>query len=272
MDRAESHAAISNSGSLAGVSDIIESFRRVGLWYRLGWHDFISEYRRSLIGPLWATLIMAIWVAGLGFVFGALLNSTESDFLAYIALGVAFWNYISNMLSSTGVFTRNANLILVVNNPLYTYVLRSIVENLARLGFQLLVFVAVLPFSKIDYSPVMVLVIPGMVLFVLNSLWVVPLMGVLGARFSDFGHIVSSLVRFLFFTTPVFWRADDLKTRAQFATLNPLTHFLEIVRAPLLGQVPPLTSWLVVLAVTACGMVVTLFVYNRFRQQIAYWL
>lgn len=49
-------------------------------------------------------------------------------------------------------------------------------------------------------------------------------------------------------------------------------HFLEVLREPMLGNAPPLRSWLVVLAVTVCGWLFTFEVFRRYRWRIAYWV
>lgn len=259
--------------SLAGWADIVESFRRVQLWTTLGWYDFTSRYRRTFIGPLWQTFIVAIWVAGLNYVFGTLLQKGGGDYPAYLAIGIVLWNYLlSTLAASPNLFVRNSKLIFVVNNPLYTYALRQIVENLMRLGFQALVFVALLPWMPIAYGPGMLMAIPGMVLILILSLWLVPLMAVAGARIRDLSFALTSVMRFLFFTTPVFWRSDDLGQRAYIANFNPFTHFLEIVRAPLLGGSASQLSWTVAIAINLCGILVTFVLYNHFRKRIVFWL
>ena len=56
------------------------------------------------------------------------------------------------------------------------------------------------------------------------------------------------------------------------ATFNPLYHLLEIIRAPLLGEPPSAQEWLISFAITACGCVVALSFFARFRARVAYWV
>lgn len=273
MDKVQSSALPLGSGAFAGVGDIVASFRRTALWLTLGWYDFTVRYRQTLIGPLWQTLIMAIWVSGLGYLFTQILHRAGHNYIAYLAAGLILWNYISGTLTaSTQVFVKNSKLIFSVNIPMYVYVLRQITENVTRLAFQSLVFVAVLFVSDIHIGPRMLLAIPGMAMLLFTSLWLVPLMGMLGARFRDLAFALSSIMRFLFFTTPVFWRASGLGERAYLANFNPFAHFLAVVRAPLLGEPAGHLSWIVVFVISVVGAIVTLFAYTRFRQRIVFWL
>ena len=54
--------------------------------------------------------------------------------------------------------------------------------------------------------------------------------------------------------------------------VNPFYHFIEVVRAPLLGQAPGLLSWIVVLSMTLGGWLVTFEFFRRHRRRIAYWV
>ena len=104
------------------------------------------------------------------------------------------------------------------------------------------------------------------------ALWVGLLLGLVSARFRDVPQIVASVVQIAFFLTPIIWKPELLPERALLLDLNPFFHFVEVVRAPLLGQMPGLTSWLATLGVTLGGWLVTLAMYRRFHWRIPYWV
>ena len=56
------------------------------------------------------------------------------------------------------------------------------------------------------------------------------------------------------------------------AQINPIYHFIEIVRAPLVSGGASLLSWAVVSAITVTGYLVMILVFSRFRARIAYWV
>ena len=70
----------------------------------------------------------------------------------------------------------------------------------------------------------------------------------------------------------MFWYADGLNDRAYLANYNPFTHFLEIVRAPLIGESASLTSWAVVLLINAVGISAMCILYNRLRRSLTLWI
>jgi ABC-2 type transport system permease protein len=104
------------------------------------------------------------------------------------------------------------------------------------------------------------------------------LLGIVTTRFRDMAPITQSLVQLLFFLTPIVWIYQDLldnpavADRARLVEFNPLLHFIEIVRQPLLGEEQHLRHWIVVLVITVVGWALTFAVVRRFRSRVAYWV
>ena len=63
-----------------------------------------------------------------------------------------------------------------------------------------------------------------------------------------------------------------LPGRAPMLDLNPFHHLIEILRAPLLGQVPTLENWVAVVVITFVGWVVALWFFSAYRWRLAYWV
>jgi ABC-type polysaccharide/polyol phosphate export permease len=113
--------------------------------------------------------------------------------------------------------------------------------------------------------------IPGLLLLLVNALWCSTLLGMLSARFRDLPQIVASILQIAFFATPVIWRVNLINNKL-LVDLNPFYHFIELVRAPLLGQSATLVSWLVVAGITIFGSVGTFLFYRSHRTRIAFWI
>ena len=68
------------------------------------------------------------------------------------------------------------------------------------------------------------------------------------------------------------WKPELLRNRAYIADFNPLYHLLEIVREPLLGNLPSGKSYLAVLLITLVNMIIVSSFFARFRSRISYWV
>lgn len=262
------------SAALAsGSSDIARSVRHTALWAMPGWFDFVLAYRRTLLGPFWETVAMGVWVAGLGVVFGRSLGEGDQDYFAYVTVGVVAWFYMSSVATSSAeLFRSKDSMILSHGNPLYTYVLRHAVVGVARLLMHMPVLIAVMAVEGRPSLAQAGMSALGLASVVFASLWASALIGLAGARYADFKHMLVLATRFLFFATPVFWRAGSLGDRAVLAAANPFTHFIDVVRAPLLGEAPSEIAWTVVLATNVAGACVALFFYGRHHRNVVFWL
>ncbi len=273
MRLASVRTSSSQSGFLAGLDDVIRSFARPSLWITLGWYDFTLRYRRTYLGPLWEILVVGVWIAGLGLLFGRLLGHAGENYLVYLSVGVILWSYVSGTLATgAGVFVSNARAISSINNPLFTYVLRNGVEHWAKMAVHSLILIGVMVWSGAHLGWQALLAAPGLLLLFVGSLCAVPLLGFAGARYRDLTHVIRAGMRFLFFATPVFWYVDGLGDRDFLALFNPFTHYLELVRAPLTGGTAPVLSWSVVLAIDAVCLVLFAATYSSLRRRLAIWI
>ena len=63
-----------------------------------------------------------------------------------------------------------------------------------------------------------------------------------------------------------------LRSRSFIADFNPFHHLMEIVRAPLLGNLPSAESYIAVLLTTLVNVVIVATFFARFRSRISYWV
>jgi lipopolysaccharide transport system permease protein len=117
--------------------------------------------------------------------------------------------------------------------------------------------------------------IPGLILLTVNLGWVVVILAVAAARFRDIVPIVNSLVTIGFFVTPVMWSPNLIagnQASQLLLGLNPLFHWIQIVRLPILGEFPTAENWTAASIVAVVGWVSAFFIQKRFRHMIPYWV
>ena len=269
-ERLPEHA--SSQAALAAL-DLVRGAGARYLWGRLGWQDIRRLYRRSVLGPFWLTISMGLLVAALGTLYGALWKVELANYAPFLALGFVVWTLISGVITDgCNAFINAEGIIKHVGLPFSVHVYRLLWRNLLVLCHNAVVFVIVAAVFGAWPSWAGLLAIPGLVLLLLNGIWAGLLLGVISARFRDVPPIVASIVRILFFVTPIIWMPELMPERAFVLDFNPFFHMVEVVRAPLLGKVPGLVSWLAVLGITLGGWVVAFEFFRRYRWRIAYWV
>lgn len=262
-----------NSDLPPGTADIIQSLKRTDIWVFFALSDTRARYLRSFLGPLWLTLGTLIGAAGLGFLWSALLSQDKATVIPSITAGLVVWQLVSGViLSSTGVFPKNAGLIRNLPLPYFLHPLQLVSQMLINYSHNILVVVLVSLIFQVGVSWSSLLVIPGLVLAIINLLWISLMVGMLSARFRDIGPMVESMMPLLFFLTPVLYRPDEVGFSSIVLMVNPLTHIFLPIREPMLGAAPDGITWVVSLVMAVGGWALTLWVFNRHRHRIPFWV
>ena len=254
-------------------NDILVGMKSVRIWGTLGWHDIRQRYRRSVIGPFWFTLSTIIMVVVLGALYATLLKQEYKHYLPYLAVGLVVWQYLGAVANEGCIaFIGSAGLIKQVRLPLTIHVCRIAWRNFVILLHSLPVVVIMLIAFGQWPGWECLLVLPGLLLLLLQGVWLGVMLGVLCARFRDIPPIVANLIQVVFFFTPVMWSPEILKERAWVAEYNPLYHLIETIRAPLIGRPILWQSWAWSVALLVVGFVFAQLLMRRFRNRVPYWL
>ena len=249
--------------------DLRNSVGRLGLAWSLAWHDVVSRYRGSILGPFWITLSMGLMVVGIGVVYSNLFGITLGKFLPLVALGIVFFGTISGIITEgCDTFVAAASMLSQTSLPMFTFVWRTVLRNLINLAHHMLIVVAVLVFYGYWRDTNLAGALIGLVFLVANAAWISMLVAIASARFRDIPQVVTSVMQFTIFVTPVFWPAGRLQgAKHMVLDFNPFFHMLEAVRAPLMGVpiAPHTYSLLAMMAVVGWSLVFGVFALIRRR-------
>jgi ABC-type polysaccharide/polyol phosphate export permease len=241
----------------------------------LGWFDIKLRYRRSILGPLWLTISMAITIGTISLIFGTIFNLPLKQFVPYVTIGIILWNFLVGVVTEGCMcFVSAEALIKQLSIPIEVHVLRVVWRNIIILGHNLLILPIVLLLTGSEFGWSGLNSIIGIFLFLINVTWFVALLGVLCTRYRDLPQIISSLLQILFYVTPIMWMPQLFSSNKYLALLelNPLLHLIQIVRCPLIGENVPLVSWIISGSLAICGCALTTIFYSRYKKRIAYWL
>ena len=242
-------------------------------WARLAWFDIVSRYRRTALGPLWIVLVTGLTIAAIGFVYSTLFRLPVSDFMPFLAIGYITWIWISTTFleASTAFASYRFVLLNHVIRP-SSIVLRVVIRNLIVLIHNSLAIVILFAVFGRPLSPGMLMVIPGMLVVGAVVFGLSTLIALVCTRFRDLVQLLNAVMSLAFLITPVIWMPEILGDRAVIARANPLTHLLDLIRLPLLGQQANGTSWLVAAALIGSSAVCASALLRHFRSRIVFWL
>lgn len=263
-------------------SDLWSALRNWTLWWRLSMLDIRSRYRRTVIGPFWNVLSVAILVVALGFVYALLWQVPYREYLPYFSAGYVTWVFITGTMNEhSGSFISGANMIRSMTTPMTLHIVRPLFRNVLIFFHALVVhIVAVIALQYNLEHPLALLLFPvGLVILSANLLWIGILLAVLCSRYRDFIQVITSVLQVAFFITPIFWYRDMLRTENAppaadliLAQLNPFYHLVDVVRAPLTGVYPDALTYIVTISAAVIGLVFSLYIFGRSRGRIAYWV
>jgi lipopolysaccharide transport system permease protein len=255
------------------VRDLREGLTLWRLALTLGWLDIRLRYRGSLLGPFWLTLSTAVMIGALGLLYGALFHMDVRTYLPFLALSQVLWAFLGLLIADAcACFTQSEVVIRSVRMPLFVHALRVLVRNLLVLAHNVVVIVAVDLIFAVSPGVMALLCLPGIALWLVDSLAICVLLGAVGARFRDIPPIVASITQIAFFITPVMWKPEQLGARVWVLPFNPFFDLLEIVRAPLLGEMPTATVWGAALGYSAVLLALSWWLFTRARGRVPFWI
>lgn len=223
---------------------MFELWQAIRLWPVYSWlgvQDVKLRFRRAALGPLWVFLHLGLSIATIGVVFGAIFGEPLRAFLPFIAAGLIVWNFLVSAVIEGGAALLNAEgYIKQIGLPIHVYCLRAVVSITLALLLSLPVFAVVALVSGLTPGPGVVWVVPGVALLIGFATTVSLLLSFLVVRFRELSQVLPAGMQVLFYATPVIYPPEVLAQRGLdwVVRLNPLHHFVEVVRQPLLHSRP----------------------------------
>ena len=257
-----------------GLTDIVQGLSSWRTWSMLAWNDVRRRYRRSGIGQFWLTLSMAATIGGLGYVYSHLFGVNVSTYLPYIAVSFVAWNVISTVIvESCYALSESEGMLRQIPLPRSLFACRVIARNLIVGAHNILIIPIVFLWFHVGINANIFWLVAGLALLLVNAFWIGYFLSILCARFRDVPQIVSSVMQVIFFVTPVMYLPAQLAQRG--VTLlkwNPFASLLEIVRDPILGEVPSAWALASCIVMAVAGLAVVIPFAGRYAPRVVYWL
>lgn len=282
LNRRNAHLVISAGLGWPGLfaeagRDLRETWALRRLIWTLAFLDIKLRYRGSLIGPFWLTLSTGVMIAALGFVYSHLFHTDLHTYLPFLSLSLVLWNnFITSTVSDACLsYTSASATIHSMRMPMAMHAARTVVRNVMVLAHSVIVIVIVFALMHTWPGRAAFLAIPAFGLWLIDGLAVSMLLGGFCARFRDVPPIVASIMQIAFFVSPIIWSPAILKDRGIGVILlnwNPFYALLQIMRAPLLNQVPSHATWIAALGYSAALVAISGLFFVRARSRVAFWV
>jgi glycosyltransferase involved in cell wall biosynthesis/ABC-type polysaccharide/polyol phosphate export permease len=238
----------------------------------LAWSDMRHRYVRSLLGPFWMSIQMAITVAVLGSVIGHFSNASAVSGLPMLALSLTAWTFLNSVvIDATTALAGSSSLIKDRALPPAIFLLQCLFrQGLFALHNACVPLVLWLLLTPKDVEGI-VAALPGFALFIACTLALSLVLGALATRYRDLKPIIESSLTLAFLASPIVWSPDMIDQKSTVMRLNPLTHLFAIWREPLATGHVAMTSIVYVLACLAVLSVAGLVTVANLRKA-AFWI
>jgi lipopolysaccharide transport system permease protein len=255
------------------LQDLNASLAAWRLWSLLGWLEIRQRYARSKLGPFWLTISMGVIVGSIGVVYGTLFNQNIAVYLPMMGIGLVFWTLLISIINeSCMAYINSAGYIRQTATPKLLFMLQVGWRNFLIFMHNFVIVILLLAvFGSEDWST-FPLFIPGLVLFILNALWIGQVAGLVSSRFRDLPQIISAMLQMAFYVTPILFPPSMLNKHQWIVDYNPFAHLLDLVRGPLTGNAPSLLTWGVTGAMAVMGWLLALALTERYLKRIPYWV
>ncbi|MCP3466313.1 glycosyltransferase [Bradyrhizobium sp. CCGUVB23] len=263
---AQASAASTSSSATPGW---LEMIRIAGA---LAWSDMRHRYVRSLLGPFWMSLQMAIVVAVLGSVIGQMSNAGVLARLPMLALSMTAWTFLNSVvLDATTALQGSASLIRDRALPPVIFLLQcTFRQALFALHNACVPLILWLVLTPRDLSHALA-ALPGLLLFIACTFALSLVLGAMATRYRDLKPIIESSLMLGFLSSPVIWSSEMIHHRSTIMRINPLTHLFAVWREPLAGGHVDTISIFYVLACLAVLMLASWLTLVHLRKA-AFWI
>tara|TARA_B110000046_G_scaffold25748_1_gene25403 strand:+ start:1139 stop:1975 length:837 start_codon:yes stop_codon:yes gene_type:complete len=220
---------------LWGYRDLVALFVR---------RDFVSQFKQTILGPLWFFIQPIFTTIIFTVVFGKVANIPTDGIpqpLFYMA-GILIWNYFADCLSkSSETFRSNQHLFGKVYFPRLIVPISIVVSNLLRFGVQLLLFIGLYLYYLVTDEILLswwILFFPVLVLLVaMQGLALGLIVSSMTTKYRDLKFLVQFGVQLAMYASPVVYPLSMIpEDKRWLILLNPMSSFIEFFRFSVFGQ------------------------------------
>jgi len=226
--------------------------------------DFISRYRKSVLGVIWSMLNPILAMLVMTAVFSTIFGSDIPHFHIYVFTGQLILNFFTEAtFGAMGSIFGNEGVIKKIYVPKYVFPLTKVVSAAVNMGFVFLAFLIMLLFSGVPFNLTMFLMPIPMIYTFVFALGIAMLISSLAVFFRDITHLWGVLMTLLFFLTPIMYPVEMVPYWLEpFYWFNPIVHFVQYFRhVAMWGTIPGLWENMICIGFALSSLCIGTYVF-----------
>ncbi len=235
--------------------------------------DFVTQYKQTILGPLWFIINPLFSTVMYSFVFGNLakIGTDGVPFLLFYYAGTMLWTFFAGCFTdASNIFVNNAGLFGKVYFPRLTVPISNVFGNMTKVAVQFTCLMCFYAYYLITGAPIA----PSwwLLAFPLLFIWLALLANGMGmiissltTKYRDLKQLVSFALGLAMYATPVVYPLSQIPARFAWVTfINPVCAPVELFRIWFYGAGHVSFSMIAVsLGLTAGFFLVGLVMFNQ---------
>jgi len=258
------------------LADIKEGWKFRDLWLMEGRLIISNRYKRTFLGPFWITMQALLMIVAFSIVRGIVFQGgVKTEIVPYISIGMVVFTFQQHLfISSSSAFKANLSYMQGTNLPLSIGIYRFLFVELINFLHLIILFPILFIWPGMKFHILGFLLIPvwvflTLLIFFFISLW----LGIGANRFADIAPLISTVLPFFMFVTPVWWDIATVRShKVKIITdYNPFNWILSLFREGILGQHLNLKYLLFFVVALLVNMAIGFHVFAKYKSQVVLW-
>lgn len=255
------------------IYELSQAWKYRDLILHLVRRDVTARYKRSVLGIAWTMLNPLFMMIVLTIVFSQVWRIDVPGYAAYVLSGLIAWQFFS-MASSSAIYTLvwGGELFQRIYIPRGAFAISAVGTGLVNLILSLVPLLGVMLIVGVPIQLTAFLLVPAMILLACFTLGVGLFISTMGMYFPDVVEMYGVILLAWMYLTPILYPLKILPDKVQFLLkFNPMMYLVELFRMPIYdGQVPPLSMWLIGMAIAFTTLLLGWIVFAWKSDEFAY--
>lgn len=240
--------------------------------------DIEIKYRRSYLGFLWTILNPVSQILVYFIIFSHIMktriNNSDSEYsyAIFLCLGIIPWTFFSELLTrTTHVFIDNSHLLKKMNVPKIVFPIICLGSSFFNFLIFYSLFILFAIFTGISTLSLILNIFMPLFFLSMMGLSIGLVLALLNVFIRDIGNLVSIILQFWFWLTPIVYNINSLPEKYQYLiSFNPITICVLASQSAISGDIKiDYANYSFPLFVSILFFIIGYFLYMRLAEKLS---